>query len=203
MRHNILPLIFFVVTFCTTYSQDDFWGRILKVDTIQVRQSWKELVWEGKDLSYLHCSIPNTAIRSPYDLNNDRCVIHCIDGCSLFMNTSPAIPEYIKRQLVREYGSECADQVESLFFDSLMCEFFRVDVLGLDSTYSLFYPPRVVYGGVDSLGLYWKYVRIGYSSISYQQVPLEAKKFYDFILEQWFFIDPNKVTHYTKLPLNY
>lgn len=193
---GLLQIIFIAVT--PLYSQEN---QLYRYDTIQLEQKWKKHLTGKKDTSYIKICIPNNDVKPMNDFNYDGFIILCDDGAIIRFNSTPVVPSTIEHYLESIYEDTVSKCFGNDFLWALQREYYKVAILGMLQDSSLYYPQSITLEGISENGLFWKLKRIGYVSISYENVIPNKKNFYDFILNEYVFLTKNEVFAYRYLPL--
>lgn len=180
------------------YSQEN---QLYRYDTIQLEQKWKKHLTGKKDTSYIKICIPNNDVKPMNDFNYDGFVIVCDDGAIIRVNSTPVVPSSIEHHLESFYEDSIVKCFGNGFLWALQREYYKTAILGTLQDSSLYYPQPITLEGINENGLFWKLKRIGYISISYENVIPNKKNFYDFILNEYKFLTKNEVFAYKYLPL--
>ena len=113
----------------------------------------------------------------------------------------PVVPSSIEHHLESFYEDSIVKCFGNGFLWALQREYYKTAILGTLQDSSLYYPQPITLEGINENGLFWKLKRIGYISISYENVIPNKKNFYDFILNEYKFLTKNEVFAYKYLPL--
>ena len=202
MKKNFIMVLYTLIEFYIPLKAQEYTCSLYRYDTIQIEQTMKKFLTDKIDTSYIRICIPNNDIKPCYDLNYDRIDIICDD--STFIRVTlyrGVIYGKISYEMEKKYGKNTIKKINEDFLDSLKNDFVNVTLFNLPTDSSLHYPKTCVYEGIDKNGKCWKLVLLEYISIGYENVPLDKKKFYDFILNEYQFLSPQKVANYHRLPL--
>ena len=187
-----------VIAGAPLHSQEN---QLYRYDTIQFEQQWKKHLTNRRDTSYLKICIPNNDERPMNDLNYDGFVITCDDGAIIRLTATPSIPPCMEHNLDPCYEDTVSKCFGNGFLHTLQEEYYKTAILGMLPDSSLHYPQSITLEGISENGLCWKLKRIGYVSISYENVIPNKKEFYDFVLNEYKFLTGNEVVTYRSLPL--
>ncbi|MBQ3845737.1 MAG: hypothetical protein IJK36_09515 [Bacteroidales bacterium] len=191
-----LQVIFIAST--PLYSQEN---QLYRYNTIQLEQKWKKHLTGEKDTSYIKICIPNNDVKPMKDLNYDGFVIICDDGAIIRFNSIPIVPITIEHYLESFYEDTVSKCFGNGFLCALQREYVKTAILGSLHDSSLYSPQSITLEGISEKGLFWKLKRIGYVSISYENVIPTKKYFYDFILNEYKILKKNEVFTYRYLSL--
>lgn len=173
-----------------------------RTDTLCIEQKWRKHLTGVVDTSYISICIPSTEIVPDFDLNYDWITISCTDGAVLRLFQSPRVPVQIESSFYDTYNKDSVDaEIGNTLLSALDEEFFTFTLLGEHRDTSLYHPICKTYEGVDENELWWKVIKIEYITISYENIPLHKKQFYDDIIKMWHFVPYEKVKGFHYLPL--
>lgn len=199
MKKIILILLqVLIIASVPLYSQEN---RLYRYDTLQIEQKWKKHLTGKIDTSYLKICIPNNDVKPMYDFNYDDFVVLCDDGTIIRLSAIPVVPSGIEHYLESSYEDTVSKCFGNGFICALQREYYKTAILGMPQDSSLYYPQSITLEGTSENGLCWKLKRIGYVSISYENVIPNKKRFYDFILDEYKLLPENEVSSHRHLPL--